>query len=72
MSKTPSQEQRAQKYAHHDWHLDELTEWDHGVIRSTAVKSFVETKKADNITVVIDAFMMYLVSKGYRIVKEKK
>jgi hypothetical protein len=70
--KSPAELQREQKYAHHDWHLDELTVWDHGVIRATAVKEFVNSKKSDNITVVIEAFLIYLTSKGYRITKVKK
>lgn len=69
--KSPAEEQKAQKYAHHDWHLDDLTEWDRGIIRTNAISSFVNTKKGDRVDIVIDSFLLYLASKGYRITKVK-
>lgn len=59
------------KYRFHDIHVEDISDYDFRVMKSTAVDAFVREAETDNFKIFADQFMRYLTSRGYRIVKEK-
>lgn len=72
MADEPWDAQRKAKYRDHDLVIEDVREGDFEAIRSSAVRSFIETRGSDNVRLICQAFMGYLTSKGYRITKENK
>lgn len=66
------EEQQALKFRDHDLTLDCMSKNDIEMVRGMAIRSFVDTKQSDTVAAIIEAFMSYLVAKGYRITEVKK
>jgi hypothetical protein len=56
----------------HDLDYKDISEHDKKLIKSWAVTRYVETPEDSQVNLVIHAFMDYLTSKSYRIIKEQK
>lgn len=66
-----AEKQRRQKYRDHDLVTEDLKPMDLETIRGGAIRGFVETRKSDNVELIVDSFMSFLTSRGYRIVKKE-
>lgn len=64
-------QQKKAKYRDHDLVVEDLKLRDIDTVRSAATRSFIETRESDNVTLIISAFMGFLTSQGYRIVKKE-
>lgn len=60
------------KYKNHDIHIEDISQRDLDQIKSYAINEFVTTSKSSQVPLIIDSFMCYLSSNGYRITKEEK
>lgn len=67
-----ARKQRELKYRDHDIHKSDISAADYVKIKSDAIRSFVDTAESDQVRLIVDSFMGYLTSQGYRIIKEKK
>jgi hypothetical protein len=67
----PVVQQRARKYRDHDLVIEEIKELDFIRIKDAAIRDFVGTKESGQVKLIVDAFMGYLTSKGFRIVKKE-
>lgn len=68
----PAEEQRREKYRHHDLVPADIKELDFLHIKSSAIRKFVNTPESDQVKLIVSSFMDYLTSKGYRIMKKWK
>jgi len=66
-----AEKQRRQKYRDHDLSIDDLTQVDFAMIKNAAIKNFIETRRSDNAELIIESFMGFLTSKGFRIIKKE-
>lgn len=71
MGKELWEEQQEAKYRDHDLSLEDLPNHDVEGIKGTAVRNFVNSREADGTRLTISAFMDYLTSKGFRIVRKR-
>lgn len=62
--------QHKQKYRDHDIAPEELSLRDIDRVRESAQQAFVQTKESDNVRLIVNSFMGFLTSKGYRITKK--
>lgn len=67
----PWEEQRNRKYRDHDLTIEDLSDSAFNLIKSDAIKSFVETHESNQSRAIVAAFMGYLTSQGFRIVKKE-
>lgn len=72
MADGPWEEERRRKYEFHDLPAADITDHDYSLIRSSAVKGYVQTPERDNVKLIVSAFLDFLASRGYRVTKEKK
>lgn len=64
--------QRALKYRDHDLPIEDIPSRDVETIRGFAVRDFVTSRENDQVKLIVNAFLGYLTSHGYRVVKKEK
>lgn len=60
------------KYKQHDIHIEDISDYDFNLIKSQGISMLVNTHRTSQVPVIIEAFMGYLTSKGYRITKKEE
>jgi predicted metal-dependent TIM-barrel fold hydrolase len=60
------------KYRYHDIHLEDISDHDFSQIKSQGISLLVNTAHNSQVPVIVEAFMGYLTSKGYRITKQEE
>lgn len=68
----PWEKERKEKYRDHDIVQADISDLEVEVMRGRAIQDFAQTRESSNVRLITSAFMGYLTSKGFRIVKEKK
>lgn len=66
------EKQKELKFRDHDIALEDIPELDFLQMKSTSIKTFVETRESCQVKIITSAFMGYLTSKGYRIIKKEE
>lgn len=69
MAESDWEKQVRMKYEKHDLLIDEISEIDFLELKRLALKKFVEENKSEQVPLIVEAFMGYLTSKNFRIVK---
>jgi hypothetical protein len=66
-----AEEQRREKYRHHDLVTSDIKELDFVYIKSNAIRKFVNSAESDQVKLIVSSFMDYLTSNGFRITKKE-
>lgn len=66
----PWEKQSQEKVKFHDFAVDSIKDWEFEQMRVQAINAYVTTKKNNSVEIIIDSFMAFLTTKGYRIVKK--